>query len=120
MGKICKYANIYSTEKDNNGEYKVIRKVNNNGVLEDYTMEELEQLVDDLGNDKDEDGKIKNKLAFNNASSMLFQYYQKYGNPHEKDIIEALKNKPRSIDEQKQEALSTVMDEYTDYEEVAA
>jgi hypothetical protein len=51
---------------------------------------------------------------------MLFQYYQKYGNPHEKDIIEALKNKPRSIEEQKQEALSTVMDEYTDYEEVTA
>ena len=97
MGKICKYANIYSTEKDNDGEYKLIRKVNNNGVLEDYTMEELEHLVDDLGNDKDEDNKIKNKLAFNNAASILFQYYQKYGNPHEKDIIEALKSKPRSI-----------------------
>lgn len=120
MGKICKYANIYSTEKDNDGKYKLIRKVNNNGVLEDYTMEELEQLVDDLGNDKDEDNKIKNRLAFNNASSILFQYYQKYGNPHEKDIIEALKSKPRSIEEQKQEALSTVMDEYTDYEEVTA
>ena len=72
MGKICKYANIYSTEKDNDGKYKLIRKINNNGVLEDYTMEELEQFVDDLGNDKDEDGKIKNKLEFNNASSMLF------------------------------------------------
>lgn len=54
MGKICKYANIYSTEKDNDGKYKLIRKVNNNGVLENYTMEELEQLVDDLGNNKDE------------------------------------------------------------------
>lgn len=120
MGKICKYANIYSTEKDNNGEYKLIRKVNNNGVLEDYTTEELERLVDDLGNDKDEDGKIKNRLAFNNASSILFQRYQKYGNPHENDIIEALKSKPRPIEEQKQEALNTVMDEYTDYEEVTA
>ena len=48
---------------------------------------------------------------------MLFQYYQKYGNPHEKELIETLK-KPRPIEEQKKQALETVMDEYVDYEEV--
>ena len=84
MGKICKYANIYSTEKDNDGKYKLIRKVNNNGVLEDYTMEELEQLVDDLGNDKDEDGKIKNKLAFNNSANISFIFI--LSSPHNYNI----------------------------------
>ena len=97
MGKINKYANIYN--KDGN----IIRKLNNEGMLEDYTTEELEKLVDELGNDKE--------------SKMLFQYYQKYGNPHEKELIETLK-KSRPIEEQKKQALKTVMDEYVDYEEV--
>ena len=48
MGKINKYANIY------NNDGNIIRKLNDKGVLEDYTMEELEKLVDELGNDKDE------------------------------------------------------------------
>lgn len=111
MGKINKYANIYN--KDGN----IIRKLNNEGMLEDYTMEELEKLVDELGNDKDENNNIRDKIAFNNASKMLFQYYQKYGNPHEKELIETLK-KSRPIAEQKEQALKTVMDEYVDYEEV--
>ena len=65
MGKINKYANIYN--KDGN----IIRKLNNEGMLEDYTMEELEKLVDELGNDKDENNNIRDKIAFNNASKML-------------------------------------------------
>lgn len=118
MGKINKYANLYSTEVDKDNNPIILRKVNDKGILEDYTMEELEKLVDDLGNDKDENGNIRNPQAFNDASSILMQYYQKYGNPHEKDIIEALKKTDRPIEEQKEEALKDVMDEYTDYEEV--
>lgn len=118
MGKINKYANLYSTELDKDSNPILLHKVSDSGILKDYTLEELEKLVDDLGNDKDNDGKIRNPKAFNNASSMLMQYYQKYGNPHEKDIIEALKKKERPIEEQKQDALKTVMDEYTNYEEV--
>ena len=39
MGKINKYANIY------NNDGNIIRKLNDKGVLEDYTMEELEKLL---------------------------------------------------------------------------
>lgn len=116
MGKINKYSNLYDKDctSDNCSEH-VIKRVTN-GVLKNFTMEELEQLVDKLGNDKDEDGKIKNKQAFNNAASMLFQYYLKYGNPH-KDELKDIIAKQRPIEEQKKDALNTVMDEYVDYEE---
>lgn len=124
MGKISKYANLYNKEGD------LIRQVNEDGILTDYTLEELEELVDKLGNDKDDNGKIRDVQAFNNASSMLFQYYQKYGNPHEAELIESLKKvNQRSTEEQVTDALNevandieapkeTVMDEYVSYEEV--
>ncbi len=129
MGKINKFANVY--DKDGN----CTNHVGEDGVLHNYTMEQLEKLVDELGNDKDENGKIRNMQAFNNASSILFRYYQQYGNPHEAEIIDALtKLKERSTDEQVKDALEevqeevtepeprkeTVMDEYVDYEEVEA
>ena len=105
MSKINKWANLY--DKDG----KLIRKVDEKtGKLENYTMEELEELVDQLYNDKDEDGKIKNPQALNNVNMVLMEYYRKYGNPHLKDILEKLQNS-KSTDEQAQEKLREVEEE---------
>lgn len=142
MGKINKFANLY----DRNG--KLLKHVNDQGILTDYTVEELEQLVDKLGNDKDENGNIKDPQAFNNASQMLFTYYMKYGYPHmdelksklaeeaakktdDKEVLEKLEQLKGdlSVDEIKaaldaveeqinKEQNETVMDEYVDFEEV--
>ena len=101
MSKLNKYANLY--DKDGN----LLRHVNEQGLLEDYTMEELEALVDQLANDKDENGNIKNPRALNNANLILMQYYQKYGNPHIAEILEKLKNQ-KSTDEQVTEALKEI------------
>ena len=119
MGKICKYANIYSKECTSyNCKDHIIRHVDDNGILKDYTMEELEQLVDNLGNDKDENGKIRNVEAFNNASSVLLQYYQKYGYPHKDELLNMLsKAKQRPIEEQVTDALNDTYDEYEEIKE---
>lgn len=85
MGKINKFANIYDT----NGN--LLRHVGEDGKLKNYTTSELEDLVDKLSEDKDENGKVKDPQALNNVNAMLFQYYQKYGNPHEKELTEKLK-----------------------------
>lgn len=105
MSKINKYANLY--DKDGN----LIRKVDEiTGKLEDYTLEELEQLVDQLSNDKDENGKIRKPVELNNVNFILMQYYQKYGNPHLTEILEKLKQKQeeKSTAEQVQEKLEEV------------
>ena len=93
MGKINKYANIY--DKDGN----LIRHVGDDGKLKNYTTEELEQLLDKLAEDKDENGNVKDPQALNNVNAMLFQYYQKYGNPHEKDFIQKLQEYQKSKSE---------------------
>lgn len=140
MGKVSKFSNIYSTD----GE--LLRHVDEEtGTLKNYTTEELEQLVDKLGEDKDENGEVRNKQAFMNAQQMLMQYYMRYGNPHEEEIKAKLEEyaKQRGIEEQVQKAmdelkeelieepktqedmlvdragLATTMDEYVEYEEVA-
>lgn len=110
MGKISKYSNIYDKED------KLIKHVDEDNILHNYTLDELEELVDKLGNNKDENGHVKDKQAFDNASYMLFQYYQKYGNPHEKEILEQL-TKSRSISEQKQDALNDIITEYEEVKE---
>ena len=140
MGKVSKFSNIYSTD----GE--LLRHVDEEtGTLKNYTTEELEQLVDKLGEDKDENGEVRNKQAFMNAQQMLMQYYRRYGNPHEEEIKAKLEEyaKQRGIEEQVQKAmdelkeelieepktqedmlvdragLATTMDEYVEYEEAA-
>lgn len=140
MGKISKFSNIYSTD----GE--LLRHVDEEtGTLKNYTTEELEQLVDKLGEDKDENGEVRNRQAFMNAQQMLMQYYMRYGNPHEEEIKAKLEEyaKQRGIEEQVQKAmdelkeelieepktqedmlvdragLATTMDEYVEYEEAA-
>lgn len=107
MGKINKFANIY--DKDGN----LIRHVGDDGKLKNYTTEELEQLVDKLAEDKDENGNVKDPQALNNVHSILFQYYQKYGNPHETELIQKLKE----IQEQKKSGEVTMADK-ADIEEV--
>lgn len=127
MGKINKFSNLY--DKDNN----LIRKA----PLKDYSIEELEELVDKLAADKDENGRIRDPKAFNNASALLFRLYQTKGNPHEKDLIDKLNEYAKShetSDAEVKRALGEInevlenketqspennnMEEYIDYEEV--
>lgn len=83
MGKISKYSNLY---KDN----VLIRSVNDKGVLEKYTLKEVQDLVDKLGTEKDENGRIKDQEGFNNASYILMQMYNdpKYDDEKENFIKE--------------------------------
>lgn len=71
MGKINKYANIYDTEGN------LIRHVGDDGKLKNYTINELEDLVDKLAEDKDEEGNVKDPQALNNAYSVLSEQYRK-------------------------------------------
>lgn len=119
MGKINRNANIY--DKDGN----LLRHVNEDGYLEDYTIKELEDLVDELSEDKDENGNVKDPQALNNTVAILFQQYQKVGNPHEKDLLTKIKefNEQQSTQEQATEKLNEVaeeleMDRYVPFEEV--
>lgn len=83
MGKISKYSNLY---KDN----VLIRSVNSRGILEKYTLKEVQDLVDKLGTEKDENGRIKDQEGFNNASYILMQMYNdpKYNDEKENFIKE--------------------------------
>ena len=125
MSKINKFANLY--DKDGN----LLRHVNEDGILEDYKIEELEELVDALAKDVDENGNMKNIRSYNNAQSILFKMYMKYGNPHKEELLEKVSNYLKSVSEtEKENALNEAveelenkvepikMDEYIDYEEV--
>lgn len=117
MGKIRKNANIYDREGN------LIRKVNDNGTLEKYSIEELEALIDKLGNDKDEEGNIKDPVAFNNASSMLLYMYNKYGNPHREELLKRLITPKDEVTEalaEVNEELDEKESEYVDFEEIPA
>lgn len=117
----AKYANWY----DLNGD--IINHVKADGRIHDLTIEEVEALVDKLADEKDENGNIKRKQEFDNASAVLFHMYNKYGNPHEKEIIEAVKNaaKQKASAEEIKEKLEEVNNEledgseYVEYEEAA-
>lgn len=71
MGKINKYANIYDTEGN------LIRHVGDDGKLKNYTISELEELVDKLAEEKDENGNVKDPQALNNVYSVLSEQYRK-------------------------------------------
>lgn len=106
-----KYANTYK-----NGE--IISKKDENGVTRDYTIQEVEELIDKLSEDKNENGKVKDPESLNNAVAILMQLYRKYGNPHEKDIIEDIKKakEQKPLEEQKKEALEEVKEQLSDSE----
>lgn len=121
MGNINKYSNLYN--KDN----EVIKSVNDKGILTDYSIKELEDLVDSL-----DDGNEKN-----NAMSILQQMYtnpktkedKEYVDQMRKGLIERLKANTSTkkedvfkslveVEEALTEPTNDTMDEYVDYEEV--
>lgn len=121
MGTINKYSNLYN--KDN----EIIKSVNDKGILTDYSIKELEELVDNLP-----DGTEKN-----NAMSMLQQMYtnpktkedKEYVDQMRKDLLERLKANTSTkkedvvkslgeVEEALTEPTNDTMDEYVDYEEV--
>lgn len=69
MGKISKYSNLY--DKDGN----FLHKPGN------YSIEELEELVDTLD---------KNSKEFANATAILMHTYEQKGNPHRDELIQKL------------------------------
>lgn len=119
MGTINKNSNIY--DKDGN----LVRKA----PLKNYSIEELEDLVDKLANDKDEDGNVKDRNGLNNAMAALFKMYMIYGNPHKDELISKLQGNSATKTEltiEKLEELAeelepqeTIMDEYVEFEEAA-
>ena len=121
MGNINKYSNLYN--KDN----ELIKPVNDKGILTDYSIKELEDLVDSL-----DDGNEKN-----NAMSILQQMYtnpktkedKEYVDQMRKDLLERLKANTSTkkedvfkslveVEEALTEPTNDTMDEYVDYEEV--
>lgn len=79
MGKISKYSNLY--DKDG----KLIRSVDSvSGKLDDYTIEELENLVDELAKDETK------RTEYTNSMSILMHMYEQKGNPHRDELIQKL------------------------------
>lgn len=91
MGKINKHCNLYNTDG------KLIREVDEHGILRDLSFKEVQDLVDKLGTEKDEFGNIKDPEGFNKASAWLVQMYKdpKYKNELEtfiKELHDRLRN----------------------------
>lgn len=101
MGKVGKYGNLY----DKNGV--LLKRCNSKGVLEKYTLKEVQDLVDKLGTEKDENGNIKDPVGFNNASYILMQMYNdpKY-NKEKENFIRDLNDRLRVDKEEVREALT--------------
>ena len=103
-GKINKWANLY--DKDGN-----LIKSAPQGA---YSIEDTEKLVDDLSEQLKKDPENEDlKRRLDNTVEYLYRLYSIYGNPHEKDIIEAIKkaaNKDVST-EQIAQALDAVKQE---------
>lgn len=79
MGKICKYSNLY--DKDG----KLIRSVDSvSGRLDDYTIDELETLVDELAKDETK------RTEYTNSMSVLMHMYETKGNPHKNEILQKI------------------------------
>lgn len=99
MGKISKYSNLY---RNNTLE----RSVNDKGILRKYTLKEVQDLVDKLGTEKDENGRIKDQEGFNNASYILMQMYNdpKY-NDEKENFIKKLNDRLRVDKEEVRRAL---------------
>lgn len=83
MGKISKYSNLYRNNV-------LERSIDNKGILRKYILKEVQDLVDKLGTEKDENGRIKDQEGFNNASYILMQMYNdsKYSKEKENFIKE--------------------------------
>ena len=108
MGKINKNSNLY--DKDG----KLIRSVDSvSGRLDDYTIEELEELVDTLD---------KNSREFANATAILMHMYEQKGNPHKDELIQKLveQSKTKTTKAEVVDALNDVKNETEDGENASA
>lgn len=94
MGKISKYSNLY--DKDGN----FLHKPGN------YSIEELEELVDTLD---------KNSKEFANATVILMHMYEQKGNPHKDELIQKLieQSKTKTTKAEVVDALNDLEDEET-------
>lgn len=94
MGKISKYSNLY----DKNGNF--LHKPGN------YSIEELEKLVDALD---------KNSKEFANATAILMHMYEQKGNPHRDELIQKLieQSKTKTTKAEVVNALNELKDEET-------
>lgn len=102
MGKICKYSNLY--DKDG----KLIRSVDSvSGRLEDYSIEELENLVDELSKDETK------RTEYTNSMSILMHMYETKGNPHKDEIIQKVNDyvKTKTTKAEVTKALNDIKDE---------
>ena len=92
MGKISKYSNLY--DKDGN----FLHKPGN------YSIEELEELIDTLD---------KNSREFANATAILMQMYEQKGNPHRDELIQKLidQSKTKTTKDEIINALKDIKDE---------
>lgn len=102
MGKICKYSNLY--DKDG----KLIRSVDSvSGRLEDYTIEELENLVDELSKDETK------RTEYTNSMSVLMHMYETKGNPHKDEIVQKVNDyvKTKTTKAEVTKALNDIKDE---------
>lgn len=94
MGKISKYSNLY--DKDGN----FLHKPGN------YSIEELEELIDTLD---------KNSKEFTNATAILMHMYEQKGNPHRDELIQKLieQSKTKTTKAEVVDALNDLEDEET-------
>ena len=94
MGKISKYSNLY--DKDGN----FLHKPGN------YSIEELEELIDTLD---------KNSKEFANATAILMHMYEQKGNPHRDELIQKLieQSKTKTTKAEVVNALNDMKDEET-------
>jgi hypothetical protein len=94
MGKISKYSNLY--DKDGN----FLHKSGN------YSIEELEELIDTLD---------KNSKEFSNATAILMHMYEQKGNPHRDELIQKLveQSKTKTTKSEVINALKDIKDEET-------
>ncbi len=104
MGKISKYSNLY--DKDG----KLIRSVDSvSGRLDDYTIEELESLVDELAKDETK------RTEYTNSMSVLMHMYETKGNPHKGEIVNKINEyvKTKTTKDEVINALNDIKDEET-------
>ena len=104
MGKICKYSNLY--DKDG----KLIRSVDSvSGRLDDYTIEELENLVYELSKDETK------RTEYTNSMSVLMHMYETKGNPHKDEIVQKVNDyvKTKTTKAEVTKALKDIKDEET-------
>lgn len=94
MGKISKYSNLY----DKNGNF--LHKPGN------YSIEELEELIDTLD---------KNSKEFASATAILMHMYEQKGNPHRDELIQKLieQSKTKTTKAEVINALNDIKDEET-------